>query len=89
MTTDVSYDRLPEHMRPVARAYIERGELRSDFLWAVLSNDLRRSFAFADDINRVRMHDWVKWMCNDIPGQAHGSRKAVDQWRQTRRMEQR
>ena len=76
----INYDRLPEHMRTVARMYVERGFEPGGFLLAVLANDLKEAFVRADDVNRDRMFDWVAWLRNDVPRRCHGSRDAVSIW---------
>lgn len=73
-------DRLPDYMRAPADAYVETGKPPGDFLYALLSNDLRRAVAAADTENsRVLQTAWVWWLL-DIPDAAQGSKRQVDAW---------
>jgi hypothetical protein len=74
------YDRLPEHMREHARAYVEEHQPVGNFLAAVLANDLVDAFGRADADNRAAMADWAKWLWNDIPSACWGSREKVEAW---------
>ena len=78
----VKYDMLPAHMQEHVRAYVEDGEEpdRFDFLYAVLCNDLVRSFGFADPTNLLAMHTWALWLFNECPLQAWGSPAKVEAW---------
>jgi hypothetical protein len=75
-----NYDRLPAHMIAGARLYIEEGVEPGSFLRAVLENDFAHAWARADHINTVYMKAWAEWLWNDIPGDAWGSRNAVEAW---------
>lgn len=74
------YDRLPEHMREPARAYVEEHQPVGGFLRAVLENDLVNAFGRADPDNRAAMADWATWLWNDIPQACWGDAKKVDAW---------
>lgn len=74
------YDRLPEHMREPARAYVEHHQPTGDFLRAVLSNNLVDAFGKADADNRAAMGDWAHWLWNDIPAKCWGSASRVAAW---------
>lgn len=78
--SDINYDKLPEHIRKGFRAYIEKGQLPGGFIQAVLRNDLRESFARADDINIFRMFDIVSFMYNQAPARCWGSQADIDAW---------
>jgi hypothetical protein len=51
-----------------------------EFLLAVLSNDLRESFARADEESAAGMQAIVTWVYNEIPAAAWGSPGAVRSW---------
>jgi hypothetical protein len=76
----VDYSRLPAHMQDGARGYIERGEEPGGFLTAVLCNDLVAAFSRADADNAAAMAEWARWLWNEAPSQAWGSRAKVDAW---------
>jgi len=70
---------LPEYMRDGARAYVERG-MAGDFILAVASNNLRESYARADETNAEAMREWVRFFHNHVPGLAWGSPERVRAW---------
>lgn len=74
------YARLPAYMEAPARRYIENGINPGGFLTAVLCNDLVGAFARADSANHAHMHEWAKWLHNDIPAPAWGSPEKVKAW---------
>jgi len=78
--SDINYDKLPEHIRAGFRVYIEEGQLPGGFIQAVLRNDLRESFARADDVNILRMFDIVKFMYNEAPARCWGSQAHIEAW---------
>lgn len=80
MPTEINYDMLPAHCRPGMKRYIEDGLKPGDFLTKVIENDLVHSFAQADDINIRRMFDYAKFLYQEAPGQAWGSKKIMADW---------
>lgn len=74
------YDLLPEHMREGVRSYIEERVPPGGFLAAVICNNLRDSFAFADHINRERLFDIVSFFYNYAPGICWGSPERMKTW---------
>ncbi len=77
---DLNYDMLPEHIRGTVKRYIEEGVPTGGFLQAVISNDLKESFAQADDINRKRMFDIVLFFYNEAPGPCWGTPERYQDW---------
>jgi hypothetical protein len=77
---EISYDRIPEHMRSGAKLYIEQGIKPGSFLTAVLSNDLKEAVARGDIINQHALIDWAIWLVNECPGGAQGSPELVREW---------
>lgn len=74
------YNDLPRHMRDTARLYVEHGIPGGSFFTAVVSNDLCRAFACADEENTAAMRQWVMWLYNFAPEGCHGSPKNVSDW---------
>jgi len=68
-TTKKGLDRYAEH----------HGETGS-FLRAVLENNLKESFARADDDNARDMHEIVAYVYNELPGACWGSPERVREW---------
>lgn len=77
---DYKEDIFPEKMVKAMRGYVEHHQPVGDFLTSVLCNDLRRTFACADDENKPLIEEYFKWARWEIPANAWGSRKAVQKW---------
>jgi len=60
--------------------YVNQGISTGSFLRAVLMNDLRMAFAFADDYNKSHMDEIVKYVEEHVPVQAWGSAEKVTLW---------
>jgi len=67
-------------MQENMRRYIIHHKPVGDFLTSVLENNLRLAFAHADNSNLALMHDWVKFLHNEIPGVSWGSPEKVKAW---------
>ena len=77
----VNYDKVPnERMKSDVRRHVETGTVHSDFLYAVLTNDLVDSFALADLENRKKLNDWRIFIYNELPANCWGSEEKVDNW---------
>lgn len=76
----LSYEGLPRTLREGTKLYIEQGILPGSFLRAVISNNLKESFAQADHVNITRMFEIVKWFYNECPIPAWGSEKKMKDW---------
>ena len=76
----IDYTLIPEHCRDGMRQWIEQGEQPGDFLSAVLCNNLSRAVGRADGVNRAALHNYVKFLYNDIPSAAWGSWEACRAW---------
>lgn len=77
---NVNYESLPEGMREAARLYIRQGKWPGCFLYACLANDLREAVRAADDENRARLSDVVRWIHDYCPRQSYGSLTIVRAW---------
>ena len=71
---------IPDYTKEAIDAYVSERRPPGGFLTAVLTNNLKESFAMADDNNREAMYDIVCYCYNDIPGKCWGSKKAVRKW---------
>lgn len=80
MPREIDYSLLPEHISDSVKLYIEEGRPTGDFLQSVICNQLKESFAFADDINIERMFDIVSFFYNQAPLLCWGSRKRMEKW---------
>lgn len=72
--------------------FVHRGVPPGDFLYAVLSNNLKESFCRADHDNFKNMGLIVRYLYNFVPAACWGSPENVRAWldfkQQQRRMEQ-
>ena len=73
---------LPKHMREPMQNYIERGYPVGEFLRALLSNNLRRTFETADDVNQGRILDFLRYLYLYCPANCWGSPENVSAWQQ-------
>lgn len=71
---------IPEITRESIDAWAHDARPTGGFLRAVLSNDLRESFARADLENREAMFDIVSYLYNKCPGLCWGSPDRVAEW---------
>ncbi len=75
-----NYTLLPGHIRSRVQLYIERGHSVGGFLRAVICNDLKGAMGRADEINRERLHDIVRFFYNEVPGDSWGSHEKMVAW---------
>jgi hypothetical protein len=71
---------IPDRMMGALTRYLEQGILSSDFLTAVLVNDLMQAVALADDENLRNLPAYALFLYNEAPGISHGSKEAVMAW---------
>jgi hypothetical protein len=62
------------------RGYLEHGRPVGSFLTAVLSNDLKRAVAKADDVNLPLLPAYVSYLYDHAPYASWGSEQAVETW---------
>jgi hypothetical protein len=71
---------VPEHMHGGLARYIDSGIMPGSFLSAVLTNDLKGAFGYADHINKNRVGDIAMYLYNYAPSACWGSPSKVEQW---------
>lgn len=71
---------IPSHMHGAVKRYVMHGVPPGNFLTAVLCNDLKESFARADDDNAASMHGWVRFLYNYMPSNSYGSPELFKNW---------
>lgn len=71
---------IPRYMHHGFELYLTDGILPGDFATAVLENDLKGAYMYADSINRELLESYAKLMRWGLPAQAQGSREAVGAW---------
>ena len=77
----LDYSKVPvPSMRDGVRWYVELGIPPGGFLRALFSNDLKGSFARADDENTKAMRAWVQFVYSEMPSCCQGSPAAVTAW---------
>ena len=76
------YNQVPNsYMIVGVKRYVENGEDAGHFLTALFSNDLVGALSRADDSNREKIWDWVKFLWNEVPSNCWGSREEVLRWK--------
>ena len=80
---DINYDKLPEHMRAGVRGYIEEGGHIGDFLTALFSNNLVKTYGKADDTNREAIPIWLDFLHWEAPSPCWGSIEKVTKWQKS------
>lgn len=72
---------IPAHTHGMLVNYIERGEDPfSDFIYAILTNDLKKAMHSADNLNLPMIHHITAWLYNYAPSACQGSSEKVDKW---------
>jgi len=79
----LDYSRLPVHVRPALRRYIELGLEPGFTLKRVLEGRLDVVLIFKDDLPALLAV--VQWLHEDVPAAAWGSPDQVQHWIATRR----
>ena len=73
-----NYDLLP--ILESLQAYVSERRPVGDFLTAILTNDLARAVAHADDTNVWLIPIYYGWVYNEAPQGCHGSKEKVKAW---------
>ena len=76
----LDYSKIPAHIRDGVKYYIENGIEPGSFLTAVICNDLYMAIIRADDINRARMGDIVRFFHNEAPSACWRSFQNFEAW---------
>jgi hypothetical protein len=74
----VNYDILP--LKDKIDAYVQQRMPVGNFLFALLSNDLKEAVGRADDTNVRLLREYVIYLYNEIPAACWGSPEKVDAW---------
>jgi hypothetical protein len=75
---------IPQHTLAALDRYINHRILPGGFLIKVLSNDLFGAVGQADRENLAALGDIVKYIYNELPGNAWGSSDLVYKWVESR-----
>ncbi len=76
----IDYSRIPLHMVIPARMYIEEHCTVGNFLYCVITNDLKGAVSHADSRNKAALVDWVQFFYNQAPAACWGSTERYDAW---------
>jgi hypothetical protein len=63
--------------------YVNTGRVSSDFLRAVIDNDLKQAVAHADAGNMQLLHLYVMWFYNRAPAVCWGSPENRKAWQES------
>lgn len=80
MTNDEFYAGIPETTMESLVAYRDQRRVTGGFLYAVLTNDLKRAVASADRENMAALKQITTWVSCQMPMGAQGSKEAVAEW---------
>ena len=75
------YDPIPYHMMEAMQHYVRTGDVSSDFLKAVIDNDLKQAVSHADDHNRQILWLYVTWFYNRAPMICWGNPENRKAWK--------
>lgn len=81
----VNYTLLPEHIRKGMQNYVEHGIKPGSFLTAVIQNDFYLAATKADWINLRALPDIARFMLDQMPDKAWGSRTIMHNYIQVKR----
>lgn len=85
MTMTSQYAPIPYHMMREMEEYVRTGRVYSDFLKAVIDNDLKAAVAHGDDYNRSILKLYVMWFYNHAPALCWGSPLNRTAWEEMKR----
>jgi len=71
---------IPRAIKEQIDNYIDNGIPPSEFLYAVLTNDLRHAAGKADITNRIHLYDIILYLENYAPNMSWGSPERVEKW---------
>jgi hypothetical protein len=71
---------IPESTIRTINDYLEHGYETGDFVRAVLENNLKLAFGYADRWNKAALEEIVKYCYNCIPHSCWGSKEIVNDW---------
>jgi hypothetical protein len=67
------YDPIPPHLMQEMQSYVRTGCVHSDFLRAIIDNDLKAAVSHADESNQNMIYLYVLWFYNRAPALCWGS----------------
>lgn len=79
--------KIPASTMETITNYIHKGVPPGSFVMAVLENNLKKTYAQADEHNLVAIPAIVQYLYNNAPGNCWGSPKVVRDWLAMRGME--
>lgn len=72
---------IPTNVKAAIDRHIYKGSHNTGrFVRAVLENNLKDAFMFADLKSRDNMFDIVKYLYNEAPAECWGDKEAVENW---------
>lgn len=75
---------IPDRMMPGIKRYIEEKCPPSDFLTAVIQNDLSEAVGRADEENMRNLPAYAAYFYNHAPAACHGSKEKMAAWIKSR-----
>lgn len=72
---------IPDYMQGALKRWIEDGKAPGHFLSALLNNNLKETFARADDVNAAHVRNYIRYLYNYAPSDCWGSPAKVQAWK--------
>lgn len=72
------YEKIPQQTMDSLKDYVCEHRTPGSFLYAVLCNDLHKSFFLADDDNRTSLFTLVQYIYVNLPSRCWGSKEKVE-----------
>jgi hypothetical protein len=79
---------IPEYMWSGIELYLDKGIIPGSFLSAVICNDLKLAFAFADSTNINNIGAYANFFYNYTPNIAWGSKERMCAWAEMKQKEE-
>ncbi|NDD53226.1 hypothetical protein EBZ39_05025 [bacterium] len=74
------YSLIPERMQDAIKRYVIDRVKPGSFLTAVITNNLRRAFDYADDENVKLIGLYVQWFTDFPPALCWGDEQSMNKW---------
>lgn len=76
----IDWSLIPEHMHESVARYVVHNIKPGDFLRLMLSHDVLHAALKADDLNAIKLREWIIFIYNFLPSGCHGSPEIVEAW---------
>ncbi len=78
---------IPDYMIGGIQRFIKQGVIPGGFLSAVLENNMKEAYVFADENNISNFPAYMNFLYNEVPSECWGSPEKVKAWSKMKREE--